>query len=312
MIGSAGDKAPIIIIRKKSGHRAAHHGGAWKVAFADFMTAMFTLFLVLWLVNQSSDVKSAIAGYFQDPLGRADEFGSSIVPGSGAQAATVRPLTAADVLEMRRDKMRTAAEAVKKAIEANQALASVKNNIEITLTKEGLHIELLEDSTGTFFQSGGADPSDRGRAVLTLLGTQLGMMDNPVHVEGHTDSRPLQDGTSYSNWELSADRANAARRIMSENGLRPRQVTQIRGLADRNPRDVAHPDAPRNRRIAIDVLMAPSAQEMVAAGMAMEAGPGFSEIPLPHGSSAAANASATGHRVSDETHPPVPPTAAER
>ncbi len=298
MSGPGGKGDNIIIIRKKSGGHGGHHGGAWKVAFADFMTAMFTLFLVLWLVNQSSDVKSAIAGYFQDPLGRADEFGSSIVPGAGAQAATVRALSEADVLEMRRDKMRSAAEAVKKAIEASDALSSVKNNIEITLTKEGLHIELLEDSTGTFFQSGSADLSDRGEAILTLLGTVLGSLDNPVHIEGHTDSQPLGPGTTYTNWELSADRANAARRIMSEYGLQPLQITQIRGLADRDPRDPEHPASPRNRRIAIDVLMSPSDQEMIAAGFVPESQP----------NSAPGNAGAAVPRATSPAHAPDHPT----
>ncbi len=293
MSGGPSGPAPIIIIRRKRAHGGGHHGGAWKVAFADFMTAMFTLFLVLWLVNQSSDVKSAIAGYFQDPLGRADEFGSSIIPGTGSQAATVRPLQQSDIIEMRRDKMRTAAEAVKKAIEASGELSGVKNNIEITLTKEGLHIELLEDASGTFFQSGSASPSDRGRAILTLLGTELGSLENPIHIEGHTDSNPLQQRGTYSNWELSADRANAARRIMAKNGLHPRQVTQIRGLADRDPRDPANPASSRNRRIAIDVLLAPGEQEMVAAGMMPDLGP--SEIRLPQQRPAQASASGTHH-----------------
>lgn len=291
--GPGGKGETIIIVRKKSGGHGGHHGGAWKVAFADFMTAMFTLFLVLWLVNQSSDVKSAIAGYFQDPLGRADEFGSSIVPGSGAQAATVRPLSEADVLEMRRDKMRSAAEKVKQAIEASQALSGVKNNIEITLTKEGLHIELLEDSSGTFFQSGSAALSDRGHAVLTLLGTALGTLENPVHIEGHTDAQPLSSGLNYTNWELSADRANAARRIMAESGLQPMQVTQIRGLADREPRDPLHPESPRNRRIAIDVLLAPSDQEMIAAGMTPTSAP--SETRLGSGAAAPTRTTAAEH-----------------
>src|SRR5436190_23809686 len=103
-------EVPIIVVKKKVAAHA-HHGGAWKVAFADFMTSMFALFLVLWLVNQSSDVKAAIAGYFQDPLGRASEYGSSILPGEGAQASTVRPvLDPSNVMEMRRDRLQRVAE----------------------------------------------------------------------------------------------------------------------------------------------------------------------------------------------------------
>src|ERR1700739_3450576 len=95
----------IIIVRKKRSHGAKHHGGAWKVAFADFMTSMMALFLVLWIVTQSSDIRTAIAGYFQDPLGRANEFGASILPGEGAQASAVRPMTQLQVIDMRRDRL---------------------------------------------------------------------------------------------------------------------------------------------------------------------------------------------------------------
>src|SRR6266850_1899897 len=105
-------EVPIIIIKRVKKAHAAHHGGAWKVAFADFMTAMFALFLVLWLVNQSSDVKSAVAGYFQDPLGRADEFGSSILPGEGSQSAVPQPLSPQQVIDLRRDRMNSIGEEI--------------------------------------------------------------------------------------------------------------------------------------------------------------------------------------------------------
>ena len=247
---------PIRIVYRKKGHGGGHHGGAWKVALADFMTAMFALFLVLWLVNQSSDVKSAIAGYFQDPLGRADEFGSSILPGEGAQSAAVRTLSQPDVLNLRRDRLMQVAERLKKQLDKIPDLASVRQNIEITLTEDGLRIELLEDSTGVFFETGRAVPSQRGRQILGMLGKELGAISNGVRIEGHTDARPYPGSSAYTNWELSADRANMARRILTEHGLDPGQIAQIRGLADRDLRDPARPFSPRNRRIMITMLLA--------------------------------------------------------
>ncbi len=245
---------PIIIIRKKvAGH--AHHGGAWKVAFADFMTAMFALFLVLWLVNQSSDVKSAIAGYFQDPLGRANEFGSSIVPGEGAQTQMARPLAPAQIVDIRIDRLMRLAEEIREKLGTVPLLDSLRNRIEISMTEDGLRIELLEDSTAQFFQSGSATMSPQGRELITLIGRELARDSNQIQIEGHTDSRPYVSTNGYSNWELSADRANAARRILGEGGVPSRRISEIRGMADRELRYPNAPFDPRNRRVTITVLL---------------------------------------------------------
>lgn len=247
---------PIIIVKKK-GHGHGHHGGAWKVAFADFMTAMFAMFLVLWLVNQSSDVKSAIAGYFQDPLGRADEFGSSIMPGEGAQTQSPRPMTAQQVIDLRRDRLRYVAEQIKQEIRETPALAEIADHVEVEITEEGLRIQLLEDSTGVFFELGSATPKAAGAALLELLGKKLGGMPNAVVIEGHTDARPFHRADGYSNWELSVDRANAARRIMQAGGLNDAQIQQVRGWADRKLRDPEHPEADSNRRVTVTMLLPP-------------------------------------------------------
>jgi chemotaxis protein MotB len=243
----------IIIRRKRAGH--AHHGGAWKVAFADFMTAMFALFLVLWLVTQSTDIRSAIAGYFQDPLGRATEFGSSILPGEGAQASTVRPLTPPQVVDLRRDRLERFAERLKQEMEKVPDLAAVKEHIEIEFTDDGLRIQLTEDPKGVFFQTGSPVPSARGQEILALLGRELGSYSNDVRIEGYTDARPYHGGSTYTNWELSADRANTARRILTGNGVDPRQIAQIRGLADRDLKVPSEPYSARNRRITITMLI---------------------------------------------------------
>jgi chemotaxis protein MotB len=245
---------PIIIVKKKV-YAHGHHGGAWKVAFADFMTAMFAMFLVLWLVNQSSDVKSAIAGYFQDPLGRADEFGSSIMPGEGAQTQSPRIMSPAQAIDLRRDRLQALAETIRQEIREVPALAELAEHVEIEVTQEGLRIQLLEDSTGVFFESGSAAPKAAGATVLQFLGPQLGGMPNAVVVEGHTDARPDHRADGYSNWELSVDRATAARRIMLSGGLNEAQVQQVRGWADRKLRDPEQPFADANRRVTVTMLL---------------------------------------------------------
>ncbi len=251
-------ETPIIVVKKKVIVHG-HHGGSWKVAFADFMTAMFALFLVLWLVNQSTDIKSAIAGYFQDPLGRADEFGASIVPGEGAQTQMPRPLAPSQIIDIRIDRLNHLAAQIKAKFANVPALDSILSHVEITVTEEGLRIELLEDSTAMFFQSGSAALSDRGRQLLQILGRELAPENNAMEIEGHTDARPYVSRSGYSNWELSVDRANSARRILTESGVRGDRVAEIKGLADRQPRFPAAPFDPRNRRISMLVLLDRSA-----------------------------------------------------
>ncbi len=245
---------PIIIIKKiVRGH--GHHGGAWKVAFADFMTAMFALFLVLWMVNQSQDVKAAIAGYFQDPLGRANESGSSIIRGEGAQTQMARPLAPRQIIDIRIDRLQKLSESIREKLGEIPMLDSLKNHVEITMTEEGLRIELLEDSTAQFFESGSATMSSRGQDLLTVIGKELGSDSNLVQLDGHTDARPYAAKNGYSNWELSADRANSARRILSAAGVSGSRVAAIRGMADGELRYAEAPFDPRNRRITITVLL---------------------------------------------------------
>jgi chemotaxis protein MotB len=249
------DRETVIIVRKKKVHGHGHHGGAWKVAFADFMTSMMALFLVLWLITQSSDVRAAIAGYFQDPLGRASEFGSSIIQGEGAQAASPRPISQTQIVDLRRDRLQMLGERIRQALAKSPSFGDAARHIEVDFTDEGLRIQLLEDSSGVFFQTGSAHPSAAGVALLGLLGEQLATMSNAVTVDGYTDAVPYSDNQStYTNWELSADRANASRRILIAGGLRERQVVQVRGHADRDLRVPDQPSAPSNRRVTITML----------------------------------------------------------
>ncbi len=228
---------PIIVIRKKSAH-SEHHGGAWKVAYADFVTAMMSLFIVLWLMSANSDVQKAVAGYFRDPKGYG-KSGSS-VGGAG------------ESLAVSKSQMGALKDKLEGAMRQMPEFQKLKNNVTMTVTGEGLRIELLETEKGMFFESGKPQPSDYGKDLLQSLSKELGKLHNSVLIEGHTDSR-LYNSSTYSNWELSSDRANSARRIMQDSGLGQHQVSQVRGYADQKLRDPDHPEDASNRRISVIV-----------------------------------------------------------
>jgi len=230
---------PIIIIKKKGGH-GGHHGGAWKVAYADFVTAMMALFIVLWLLNTNKPVREAVAGYFKDPSGTANKMGSTKVG-------------AAEALAISKDDMPKLKEELEKAISKVPDFDKIKHQIEMTITPEGLRIELLETETGTFFEVGNSAPSDNGKELLTLLAQELGKLPNHLSIEGHTDSKAYTGRREYGNWELSTDRANAARRLMQKDGVRGDQVSQVRGYADQLLRTPGQPLEASNRRISVIV-----------------------------------------------------------
>src|SRR5712672_198637 len=230
---------PPIIIKKKVSH-GGHHGGAWKVAYADFVTAMMALFIVLWLMNSSKQIQEAVGGYFKDPTGTAKQVGSDMV-GQGENFVVSR------------DNMEQLKEQLQKAIKEVPKFDKLKNQIDMTVTNEGLRIELTESAAGTFFDSGSPKISTDGGEMLNLLAQELGKLPNKLAFEGHTDSKQYSAVSNYSNWELSADRANAARRLMQQQGIRMDQVTQVRGFADQRLRKPYDPLDPSNRRISLIV-----------------------------------------------------------
>jgi chemotaxis protein MotB len=234
----ANKSQPIIVIKRKGGH-AGHHGGAWKVAYADFVTAMMSLFIVLWLMGSSSKVKQAVAGYFNDPKG------------TGALLGTTMTGTGETVTKAVNDNMQKLKEKLEEEIKARKELEKLSKQIEITITPEGLRIELIEGKDGTFFQSGSAHLSDSGQELLALLAGELKTLPNALLIEGHTDATQYSTDANYSNWELSADRANSARRLLQQDGVRSDQVTQVRGYADQLLRVKNNPYDPSNRRISI-------------------------------------------------------------
>jgi chemotaxis protein MotB len=244
----ANPNLPPIIIRKKVSH-GGHHGGAWKVAYADFVTAMMALFIVLWLMNTSKPIQDAVSGYFRDPSGTSKKVGSDLAGPSAKAAASSKE----DMQELKKQ--------LEKAISEMPDFDKIKKHIDITITSEGLRIELTESAKGTFFDSGSAKITGDGQEIITTLAEQIGKLPNKLAIEGHTDSIPYGPGASYTNWELSSDRANAARRLLQGHDVRPDQVTQVRGFADQRLRLKDNPKDPANRRISIIVLYLPKAGE---------------------------------------------------
>jgi chemotaxis protein MotB len=236
----AANAAPQIIIikRKKKGH-GGHHGGAWKVAYADFVTAMMALFIVLWLLSSSEQVQKAVGGYFTDPKGHGKDMGNGL-RGAGSES-----------LPIHKDDMKKLKEKLDQAVKDTGSLEKIRDHIVITVTGEGLRVELIEGEDGVFFESGSPVPTEYGKNLLGTLAAEIGKLPNKITMEGHTDTKPFVGRDGYGNWELSTDRANAARRWMQSHGMRDDQVSQVRGFADQNPRDPSTPDALSNRRITL-------------------------------------------------------------
>lgn len=229
---------PIIV--KKIIQGGGHHGGAWKVAYADFVTAMMALFIVLWLLGSSDPVKKAVAGYFRDPSGHSSQNGSGQ---SGAS----------ENIGIGKDDMSKLKEKLEAAIRQSPNVSKLKDQVQMTVTGEGLRIELLESAVSTFFETGNAQPTEAGKEMLDLLAAQLGKLPNRLSIEGHTDARPYVSTTGYSNWELSTDRANSARKLIQQSGVRPNQVADVRGYSDQRLRKPDDPTSASNRRVSIVV-----------------------------------------------------------
>ncbi|MGH9705937.1 MAG: flagellar motor protein MotB [Candidatus Acidiferrales bacterium] len=261
--------APRIIFKKRKGHGGGH-GGAWKVAYADFVTALMALFIVLWLLNSSKQVQEAVGGYFKDPTGSSKKVGSDM-------------RGAADNFVLSKDNMQELKEELQKAIRQVPDFDKLKNHIDMTVTNEGLRIELTESDKGTFFDSGSTRLNADGEEILVLLAKELGKLPNKLYVEGHTDAKPYSDKSNYTNWELSADRANSARRLLQANGVREDQITQVRGFADMKLRVLDNPLDPGNRRISIMVQYlekpVPDNDTTPSAGPASAAAPAQGKAP---------------------------------
>jgi chemotaxis protein MotB len=276
--GSAGEaSAPIVVrrLRKGAAHEA-HHGGAWKIAYADFVTAMMAFFLLMWLLGSTSQYdKEGIEDYFNTPLstllGGKEGTGAarpSVVQGGGRDASDSRPGVAhksqvqpapptVSPPAMQIDAQRLAQLKAKigALIEQTPSLRAYREQIRLSITDEGLRIEIVDSLKRPMFASGSSKLEDYALTILQQIGASLNDVDNRVSIAGHTDAVPYSGGTAgYSNWELSSDRANAARRALVAGGLREDKLLQVRGLADVLPLDRNVADEPTNRRISILVL----------------------------------------------------------
>jgi chemotaxis protein MotB len=278
MAGDAKKLQPIIIKRvKKGGH--ASHGGAWKIAYADFVTAMMAFFLLMWLLGSTTEGdKKGIADFFGSPLKVAMQGGSgsgdssSVVKGggkdlsretgqvkSGDVEAQKRTFNLRALKEEQRKAERARLEELKDKVEKvlanNPQLSSLGGQIKLDMTLEGLRIQIADEEGRPMFDSGSAVVKPYMKQLLRELGSVLSEVPNRLTLEGHTDAQPFSAGDKgYSNWELSADRANASRRELSLGGLPEARTLRVQGLAASKLLDPKQPESPINRRISIIVM----------------------------------------------------------
>lgn len=253
-----------IIIKKINKSHHGHHGGSWKVAFADFMTAMMAFFLVMWLVGQKEEVRQAVAGYFRDPGNYMTKGSSGVLKGTTSPIPSEDPMsgvkkrvperTGGGPSEQEKNELSLAAKRIMEELKKQRAFQRLKSNIRFEMTAEGLRIILNEsENSPAFFEPGSAKPLARSAGILMTIAKELGTLSNSLVIEGHTDAS-FGGGGDYTNWELSADRANSARRLMEVSGLREGQVREVRGFADKFPMIKSDPNDARNRRVTIVVL----------------------------------------------------------
>jgi chemotaxis protein MotB len=263
--------APIIVKRVHKGDHG-HHGGAWKVAYADMVTALMALFIVLWILGQSVEVQKAVSGYFSDPAGfnesaaRAVEGGKqesdlSLQPEDAPPPPQPRseesaPVLGADVGPGRSPerRWREAAEAIRDALKATPQYTRFRDQIELSVTPEGLRVSLIDDAKAPLFKGGALELDGEARALFEALGTQLSRLPNQVVLEGHTDASAYTQSPESSNWELSTGRALATRRALVGGGMHEARILEVRGYADRQLYNPLDPSDSRNRRVSITLL----------------------------------------------------------
>lgn len=273
-----GDEKKNIIIKRVKKVAGGHHGGAWKVAYADFVTAMMAFFLLLWLLSvTTNEQKAKIADYFsptdpriaQDQSGSGGVLGGTIVAREGAknddtvsdpnqpgnEDTEERTKEQNAELDKQDDKaFRDTAENIKQSIEAVPELKEYLPNLLIDQTPEGLRIQIVDTSNRPMFEKGSATPLPTTVKLLSMITGVIKDLPNKLSIRGHTDSSPYGKDATYTNWELSADRANASRRILLASGYEVTKIENVQGKADREPLDPKDPAADRNRRITLMLL----------------------------------------------------------
>ncbi|MEQ1822390.1 MAG: flagellar motor protein MotB [Fimbriimonadaceae bacterium] len=287
----ASDGTPIII-KKKKAHGHAHHGGSWKVAYADFVTAMMAFFMVMWILGLSDEAKAEISGYFNDPFGysKTAPLSRNIVKFPGAPVTSGRvKKQRADIehndkkaIIMIGDKIEKALGMGAKKDEKGQkvhpqprSLSDLIEHIEIEVTPEGLRIELKEDKGSVFFETGSAALKPEAVQIIKTLAGVLGKVGRTMYIEGHTDARPYGSGASYDNWDLSQDRANTMRRALMGGGVKERYFLGVNGFASRRLKVPTDPLNPANRRVSI---LLPVSDEDSIRPAAPSLGPDYVEL----------------------------------
>ena len=243
------DQPPIIVKKIKKGE--GHHGGAWKVAYADFVTAMMALFIVLWVLGQSEQVKKAVEGYFKDPVGFG-KASKNVLSGAGTVPKINESQPGELSEEAEKERLKKMGEKILTDLSTSPEFSNLADKVKVEVVEEGLRIEMLESSDNVFFEVGTSNLNNQAKSLLIKIGNELSKIPNKIIVEGHTDSRPLNNGT-FTNFELSANRANAARYALSLSEMKESQLDEVRGYADRRLRDKEDPYNLVNRRISIIV-----------------------------------------------------------
>ncbi len=269
---------PIIVKRIKKGS-AGHHGGAWKIAYADFVTAMMAFFLLMWLLGSTTkgDLKG-IADFFNTPLkitlagGSGSGDSSHIIKGGGkdftrtegqimhGELPTERRMinikaAQAELEKRERIKLNDLKARLEQAIEQNPALHQFRDQLLMDITPEGLRVQIVDTRNRPMFASGRAELQPYARGILLEIGRTLNGVENRLSISGHTDAAPFASGErGYSNWELSSDRANASRRVLVQGGMDEGRLVRVVGAAAAVPLDSKDPFNPLNRRISLIVM----------------------------------------------------------
>jgi chemotaxis protein MotB len=339
------NERPLIVVKRHKRRSHAHHGGAWKVAYADFVTAMMAFFLVMWLVTAvSKDQRAAIFDYFKNPSmepgksarpapgqmgpggastspidlhGGLDSMRSQITPikeigateaakpqstqapqqAAGAQTPAseeerrkIEQLTLQAQQEAEHRKLESLMQELRQAVDKSQALEPFKDQLLLDITSEGVRIQIVDAQNRPMFDVGSARLREYTAAILEELAKYLATVSNRISISGHTDIRPYPGAGGYSNWELSADRANAARRALILGGLPDEKIARVVGLASSVLFDKVHPDNPINRRISIVVMTRQAEEDALKSDTAAEVPPAQGSTPAaaPAGAAGAA------------------------
>jgi len=264
--------ARVIIITKKARGHAAHHGGAWKVAYADFVTAMMALFMVLWLLSQTDvETKQKLSEYFR--TGMFSGAPSIVMGGTGINENGFLDVNGG-VLQFEQKTLLSGASEVKDALlqaqKANSQLAGLMKNVDVQVTEQGLLIQILDGGDDLLFELASSDLKPRLKLLLEVIAPVLGKLRNQIQLHGHTDARPFPAGVNRSNWDLSYERANASRRVMEDKGLRPGQVSGVFAHASSAPYIKDDPFSSKNRRLAI-LAVRRGAEDFAARGLPAQA-----------------------------------------